>query len=127
MPPGIYLQDGGEMSSALGNILGNIAPRSGRRLPPRRSFCSFKRKKADVDTQDAYEKLRSGENLDIPGLTRTLNVNATDPGNPSVAGTVTSLAQPPSATPGPGGRISRIDELGYTPEKIFSTRRSPAT
>jgi hypothetical protein len=36
-----------------------------------------------------------------------------------VAGTVTSLAQPPSATPGPGGRISRIDESGYTPEQKY--------
>ena len=29
MPPGIYLQDGGELSSSLGNILGGIA-HSGR-------------------------------------------------------------------------------------------------
>ena len=59
-------------------------------------------------------------------------MNAPDPGQPSVAGTVTSLSQPPSATPGPGGRISRIDESGFTPEQkyianeVLNGRMSPA-
>jgi hypothetical protein len=53
-------------------------------------------------------------------LTRTLGINATDPGNPSVAGTVTSLAQPPIPRVGPGGRIATIpDESGYTAEQKY--------
>ena len=45
MPPGIYLQDGGEMSSALGNILGNIAPRYMQQPTPE-NFNNYLRTKA---------------------------------------------------------------------------------
>ena len=119
--PGIYVNDGGEMSSALGNILGNIATQVGPKAAAEAALLQQQTQGADISNQDAYQKLLAGEAAanSVPGLTRTLNMNATDPGQPSVAGTVTSLSQPPSATPGPGGRISRIDESGFTPEQKY--------
>lgn len=115
------MNDGGATSSALGNILGGIAQQVGPEAAAKAQLLNFQTQKADVDTQDAYEKLLSGEDAanSVPGLTRTLQMNAPDPGQPGVAGTVTSLSQPPSARVGPGGRISRIDELGFTPEQKY--------
>ena len=132
--PGLYINDGGATSSALGNILGGIAQQVGPEAAAKAQLLYQQTQGADISNQDAYEKLLAGEAAasSTPGLTRTLNMNATDPGQPSVAGTVTSLSQPPSATPGPGGRISRIDESGFTPEQkyianeIINGRMSPA-
>jgi hypothetical protein len=132
--PGIYVNDGGATSSAIGNILGGIAQQVGPEGAAKAALLSQQTQGADISNQDAYEKLLAGEAAanSAAGLTRTLNMNATDPGQPSVAGTVTSLSQPPSATPGPGGRISRIDESGFTPEQkyianeILNGRMSPA-
>lgn len=132
--PGIYVNDGGATSSALGNILGGIAQQVGPEAAAKAALLYQQTQGADISNQDAYEKLLAGETAagSVPGLTRTLNMNAPDPGQPSVAGTVTSLSQPPSATPGPGGRISRIDESGFTPEQkyianeVLNGRMSPA-
>ena len=109
------------MSSAIGNILGGIAQEVGPEGAAKAALLSQQTQGADISNQDAYEKLLANEAAanSAPGLTRTLGINATDPGQPSVAGTVTSLSQPPSATPGPGGRISRIDESGFTPEQKY--------
>jgi hypothetical protein len=132
--PGIYVNDGGATSSAIGNILGGIAQEVGPEGAAKAALLQQQTQGADISNQDAYEKLLAGEAAAnaAAGLTRTLNMNAPDPGQPSVAGTVTSLSQPPSATPGPGGRISRIDESGFTPEQkylaneIINGRMSPA-
>jgi hypothetical protein len=132
--PGIYVNDGGATSSAIGNILGGIAQEVGPEGAAKAALLAQQTQGADISNQDAYEKLLAGEAAAnaAAGLTRTLNMNAPDPGQPSVAGTVTSLSQPPSATPGPGGRISRIDESGFTPEQkyianeILNGRMSPA-
>ena len=132
--PGIYINDGGQTSSAIGNILGGIAQQVGPEGAAKAALLQQQTQGADISNQDAYEKLLAGEAAanSAAGLTRTLNMNAPDPGQPSVAGTVTSLSQPPSATPGPGGRISRIDESGFTPEQkyianeILNGRMSPA-
>ena len=132
--PGIYVNDGGATSSAIGNILGGIAQEVGPEGAAKAALLQQQTQGADISNQDAYEKLLAGEAAAnaAAGLTRTLNMNATDPGQPTVAGTVTSLSQPPSATPGPGGRISRIDESGFTPEQkyianeILNGRMSPA-
>ena len=132
--PGIYVNDGGATSSAIGNILGGIAQEVGPEGAAKAALLQQQTQGADISNQDAYEKLLAGEAAanSAAGLTRTLNMNAPDPGQPSVAGTVTSLSQPPSATPGPGGRISRIDESGFTPEQkyianeILNGRMSPA-
>jgi hypothetical protein len=119
MPPGLYVQDGGQLSSSLGSILGNIATQVGPEAAAKAALLSQQTQGADLDNEDKWNKIVSGSNLDIPGLTRSLNMNATDPGNPSVAGTVTSLAVPPS-TRGPGGRLATIpDESGYTPEQKY--------
>jgi hypothetical protein len=37
----------------------------------------------------------------------------------SVPGTAAAVALPPSATPGPGGRISQIDESQFTPQEAY--------
>ena len=132
--PGIYINDGGASSSAIGNILGGIAQQVGPEGAAKAALLQQQTQGADISNQDAYEKLLAGEAAanSAAGLTRTLNMNAPDPGQPSVAGTVTSLSQPPSATPGPGGRISRVDESGFTPEQkyianeILNGRMSPA-
>ena len=132
--PGIYISDGGASSSAIGNILGGIAQQVGPEGAAKAALLQQQTQGADISNQDAYEKLLAGEAAAnaAAGLTRTLNMNAPDPGQPSVAGTVTSLSQPPSATPGPGGRISRVDESGFTPEQkyianeILNGRMSPA-
>jgi hypothetical protein len=128
------VNDGGATSSAIGNILGGIAQEVGPEGAAKAALLQQQTQGADISNQDAYEKLLAGEAAAnaAAGLTRTLNMNATDPGQPTVAGTVTSLSQPPSATPGPGGRISRIDESGFTPEQkylaneIINGRLSPA-
>ena len=120
MPPGIYVQDGGELSSSLGNILGGIAQQVGPEGAAKAALLAQQTQGADLDNQAKWNALTSDANLDIPGLTRTLGVNATDPSNPGVAGTVTSLAQPPIPRVGPGGRIATIpDESGYTPEQKY--------
>ena len=132
--PGIYVNDGGATSSAIGNILGGIAQEVGPEGAAKAALLQQQTQGADISNQDAYEKLLAAEAAanSTPGLTRTLNMNATDPGQPTVAGTVTSLSQPPSATPGPGGRVSRIDESGFTPEQkyianeVLNGRMSPA-
>jgi hypothetical protein len=134
--PGIYVNDGGATSSALGSILGNIATNVGPEAAAKAQLLSQQTQGADISNQDAYEKLLAGEAAarGAPGLARTLQMDAPDPGAvaPSVASTAAALAQPPSATPGPGGRISRIDESGYTPEQaylaneILNGRMSPA-
>ena len=128
------MNDGGATSSALGNILGGIAQQVGPEAAAKAALLYQETQGADIANQEAYEKLGTGEAAanSVPGLTRTLNMNATDPGQPSVAGTVASLSKPPSATPGPGGRISRIDESGFTPEQkyianeVLNGRMSPA-
>ena len=118
--PGLYIQDGGETSSAIGNILGGIAQQVGPEGAAKAALLQQQTQGADLDNQAKWNALVAGQNLDIPGLTRTLNMNATDPGNPSVAGTVTSLAVPPSSVRGPGGRLATIpDESGYTPEQKY--------
>ena len=117
--PGIYVNDGGATSSAIGNILGGIAQEVGPEGAAKAALLSQQTQGADLDNQAKWNALVAGQNLDIPGLTRTLGINATDPGNPSVAGTVTSLAAPPTLR-GPGGRLATIpDESGYTPEQKY--------
>lgn len=117
--PGMYINDGGEMSSALGNILGGIAQQVSPEGQAKAALTAQQTQGADLDNEDKWNRLVSGSNLDIPGLTRSLNINAPDPANPSVAGTVTSLAMPPG-TRGPGGRLATIpDETGYTPEQKY--------
>ena len=107
------------MSSAIGNILGGIAQEVGPEGAAKAALLSQQTQGADLDNQAKWNALVSDRNLDIPGLTRTLNMNAPDPSNPSVAGTVTSLAQPPDVR-GPGGRLATIpDETGYTPEQKY--------
>ena len=124
--PGIYVNDGGATSSAIGNILGGIAQEVGPEGRRRPRCCRNRRKALTSTIRTTWNKLMSDQNLDIPGLTRTLNMNATDPGNPSVAGTVTSLAQPPDVR-GPGGRLATIpDESGYTPEQKYLAQRGAA-
>ena len=117
--PGLYINDGGATSSAIGNILGGIAQEVGPEGAAKAALLSQQTQGADLDNQAKWNALVAGQNLDIPGLTRTLNMNATDPTNPSVAGTVTSLAVPPTVR-GPGGRLATIpDESGYTPEQKY--------
>ena len=113
------MNDGGATSSAIGNILGGIAQEVGPEGAAKAALLSQQTQGADLDNQAKWNALIAGQNLDIPGLTRTLNANATDPANPSVAGTVTSLAVPPTVR-GPGGRLATIpDESGYTPEQKY--------
>jgi hypothetical protein len=117
--PGIYVNDGGATSSAIGNILGGIAQEVGPEGAAKAALLQQQTQGADLENEAKWNALVAGQNLDIPGLTRTLNMNATDPANPSVAGTVTSLAVPPTAR-GPGGRLATIpDESGYTPEQKY--------
>ena len=120
--PGIYVNDGGATSSAIGNILGGIAQEVGPEGAAKAALLAQQTQGADLANEDAWNKIVSGSNIDIPGLTRTLNMNAPDPNNPSssgVAGTVSSLAMPPG-TRGPGGRLSTLpDETGYTPEQKY--------
>ena len=113
------MNDGGATSSAIGNILGGIAQEVGPEGAAKAALLAQQTQGADLDNQAKWNALTSDRNLDIPGLTRTLGINATDPGNPSVAGTVTSLAQPPDVR-GPGGRLATIpDESGYTAEQKY--------
>lgn len=122
MPPGIYIQDGGATSSALGNALGGIAANLTPEAQARAQLIYQQTQGADIANQTAYEQqlLAEAAARGTPGLARTLNMNAPDPGGVgSVPSTAAALAQPPAATPGPGGRISRIDESGFTPEQAY--------
>ena len=120
--PGIYVNDGGATSSAIGNILGGIAQEVGPEGAAKAALLAQQTQGADLENEDKWNRIVSGSNLDIPGLTRTLGINAPDPNNPAaggVAGTVSSLAMPPG-TRGPGGRLATIpDESGYTPEQKY--------
>src|SRR4029077_20377810 len=110
--PGLYINDGGQMSSAIGNILGGIAQEVGPEGAAKAALLAQQTQGADLENEDKWNRLVSGSNLDIPGLTRTLGINAPDPNNPSaggVAGTVSSLAMPPG-TRGPGGRLATIPD-----------------
>ena len=93
--PGIYVHDGGATSSAIGNILGGIAQEVGPEGAAKAALLAQQTQGADLENEDKWNRIVSGSNLDIPGLTRTLDINAPDPNNPSVAGTVSSLAMPP--------------------------------
>ena len=120
--PGIYVQDGGATSSALGNILGGIAQQVGPEAAAKAQLLYQQTQGADISNQDAYEKLLAGEAAasSTPGLTRTLNMNATDPGQPSVAGTVASLtaaALGDAAGLAAGSRAST--RSGFTPEQKY--------
>jgi hypothetical protein len=122
--PGIYVNDGGATSSAIGNILGGIAQEVGPEGAAKAALLAQQTQGADLENQAKWNQLVSDQNLDIPGLTRTLNMNATDPANPGVAGTVTALTVPPTLR-GPGGRLATIpDESGYTPEQKYMLREA---
>jgi hypothetical protein len=122
--PGIYINDGGQTSSTLGNILGGIAANVGPEAAAKAQLLYQQTQGQDLTNQDVFEAQRAREisAQQTPGLTRTLQMNAPDPGAPagSVPATAAAIAiPPPSATPGPGGRISRIDESGFTPEQAY--------
>ena len=93
--PGIYVNDGGATSSAIGNILGGIAQEVGPEGVAKAALLAQQTQGADLDNEDKWNRLVSGSNLDIPGLTRTLGITqAIEPvkyaQGSNIAGTIAS-------------------------------------
>ena len=118
--PGIFINDGGQTSSTLGNILGGIAANVGPEAAAKAQLLYQQTQGADLANQNAFELQQAAERAynQRAGLLGTLGADA---GAPTVAGTAASLAQPPTPVPnvGPGGRVSRLGPSG-TPLEDYS-------
>jgi hypothetical protein len=109
--PGIYVNDGGQTSSAIGSILGNLATNLGPEAAAKAQL--LKLQSEEADRQNALlSNIQQGANA-IPAYLTAPGVNA-DPtvgvGDGTVAGTLANAAQPPAWTP-----FTRDQTAGFSP------------
>ena len=90
MPPGLYVQDGGELSSSLGNILGNIATQVGPEGAAKAALLAQQTQGADL----ANERTWTQQVLDAAAARRANGVMAT-------AGPTPSPLERPAQSPAP--------------------------
>src|SRR6516162_3583795 len=115
--PGLYINDGGQTSSALSNALSGLSMALSPEARAKADLLWYQTQGADIANQGAAQGVANEQNRirSIPGVTNTFDMNAQP--NGGVAGAVTSLAQPPAPVkmvPGPGGRMV-VDTSGMTP------------
>ena len=107
------------MSSAIGNILGSIAQQVGPEGAAKAALLAQQTQGADLDNQDTW-KSSCGREPGHSGADAHAWHQRDRPRQSGRGGHRDLLAQPPSATPGPGGRLATIpDESGYTPEQKY--------
>jgi hypothetical protein len=107
--PGIYINDGGATSSALGNVLGNIATNLGPEAAAKAQLLREQTEQADWNNRLLSSQVPASEAAagDASGLLSTFGANAQPPGaGGSVASTAASLAQPPTIDTGQSTRGS---------------------
>ena len=117
--PGIYVQDGGATSSALGNILGGIAQQVGPEAAAKAQLLYQQTQGADIANERSYTQqvLDANAARQAGGILATGGADAQPPGG--VPGAVAKLAQPPITGPGPGGRYPLVDTTGMTPNQTY--------
>ena len=141
--PGIYISDGGQTSSALGNVLGGIAANLSPEASARAQLLREQTEQADWNNRLLSSQVPATEAAagDSTGLLSTFGANAQPPGAPavdgSVAGTAASLAVPPTinttaSTQGSAGRgvvnTSSMSPLArLVANEILAGRGVPAT
>ena len=125
MPPGVYLHDGGEMSSSLGNILGNIATQVGPEGAAKAALLAQQTQGADLANERTWTQqvLDAAAARRANGIMATGGADAQPPGAPgSVAGTVAGLSQAPINV-GPGGRLPLVDPSNMSPNDTYMAGR----
>jgi hypothetical protein len=96
--PGIYINDGGQTSSALGNILGGIATN----LSPQTAAQAQLLREQTIQ-ENLLNQLKQAQVQGIAGIPGTLGAANADPTAGSVASTLADAAQPPGPAPGTFG------------------------
>jgi hypothetical protein len=123
--PGIYVQDGGETSSALGNILGNIAQQVGPEGAAKAALLQQQTQGADLANERTWTQqvLDAAAARRANGIMATGGADAQPPGAPgSVASTVTRLSEAPINV-GPGGRLPLVDPSNMSPNDTYMAGR----
>jgi hypothetical protein len=100
--PGIYINDSGGTSSALGNILGNIATNLGPEAAARAQELQQQTMGLDLDNQ--LKRMHVTGATGIPGVLGAANADPTlTPPAGTVPGALAAVAQPPGPAPGTFG------------------------
>ena len=137
--PGIYVNDGGATSSALGNILGGIAQQVGPEAAAKAQLLREQTEQADWNNRLLSSQVPATEaaGANVGGLLSTFGANAAPPAadGSTVASTLASTAQPPVINVGQStqGSAARgvVNTAGMTPfqkyvaNEVLAGRMSP--
>jgi hypothetical protein len=131
--PGIYLNDGGATSSALGNALGGLAGAFSPENQAKAALIKLQSEQADWQNRQLSDTVNAAEQAAAaaPGILSTFGANAVPPDGSGggVPGAVAAVAQPPDggngsginagqASAGPSGRTV-LNTSGFTPYQKF--------
>jgi hypothetical protein len=122
--PGIFINDGGATSSALGSALGNLATTVGPKAAAEAQLLFQQTQGQDLSNERNWSQqvLDAAAARNAGGILATGGADAQPPGG-SVASTAASLAQPPASIVGPGGRYPLVDPTGMTPNQTYVAGR----
>ena len=122
--PGIYINDGGQTASALGNVLGGLATELGPEAAAKAQLLREQTEQADWSNRLLSTQVPAAEQAGaaVPGLLSTFDANAQPTGS-AVGNTVANAAVPPDGVTPPGspgqgvGSSARtvVNTSSYTP------------